>query len=65
MSEEGAIAVAATAAGVVVVAIVLGVVLSVDSIANCARSCGGKMTKYTEEPRMGSTSRVPVCECAP
>lgn len=55
----------AIAAAVVVVLAIGAVWLSVDSLANCARSCNGKMTRYTEEPRMGSTSRVPVCECAP
>lgn len=65
MSEEAAIAAWAVAVALVGMAVVCAIWLSVDSIANCSRSCAGKMAKYTEEPRIGSANRAPLCECAP
>lgn len=65
MNEGTAVGVGFIACAAVVAMIIAAIWVNVDSVANCARSCDGKMMRHTEEQRAGTMKLVPVCECRP
>lgn len=65
MSEEKLAAFGIFAVTLFAIMLVFLISRTCDSIDNCMRSCNGQMAKYTEAPALGTSSKIPVCECAP